>query len=64
MLLFLPRLRFLFLLFPGEQLYHAIAKINDYWVPGKAGAHLHGANIPFAGKEVRMVSQVFVFAWF
>lgn len=42
----------------GEQLYHALARINGFWVPGKTGVHLKGANFPFAGREVRMVSNV------
>jgi hypothetical protein len=41
----------------GEQLYHALAKIRDFWVPGKTGTHLKGANFPFAGREVRLVSH-------
>lgn len=44
----------------GEQLHHALARIQGFWVPGKTGAHLKGANFPFAGREVRMVSLHFV----
>ncbi|KAL7008892.1 hypothetical protein EMMF5_001639 [Cystobasidiomycetes sp. EMM_F5] len=40
----------------GAPLYHAVAKIDGCWVPGKAAPHLEGANFPFAGKEVRLVS--------
>lgn len=45
----------------GEQLHHALARIQGFWVPGKTGTHLKGANFPFAGREVRMVSQIIGF---
>ena len=46
----------------GEQLYHALAKIDGYWIPGKSGLHLKGANFPFANKEVTLVSCSFFFS--
>ena len=41
----------------GEQLYHAVAKIDGCWVPGKTARHLAGANFPFAHKEVQLVRR-------
>lgn len=41
----------------GEQLYHAVAKIDGVWVPGKTGTHLHGANFPYNNREIRLVSS-------
>ena len=41
----------------GQQLYHALAKIEGHWVPGKTGLHLLGGNFPYHHQEVRMVSQ-------
>ncbi|TFK92647.1 hypothetical protein K466DRAFT_480191 [Polyporus arcularius HHB13444] len=35
----------------GSKLYHAIANVNGVRVPGKAGAHLRGASVPFGGQE-------------
>ncbi|TBU58028.1 hypothetical protein BD310DRAFT_928141 [Dichomitus squalens] len=35
----------------GDKLYHAIGVVNGVKVPGKAGAHLRGANVPFGGQE-------------
>ncbi|EJD42412.1 hypothetical protein AURDEDRAFT_67562, partial [Auricularia subglabra TFB-10046 SS5] len=35
----------------GAPLFHAIAIVNGIRVPGKAGRHLGGAAIPFAGQE-------------
>lgn len=40
----------------GEQLYHAVAKINGVWCPGKTGVHLEGANFPWHNGETRLVS--------
>lgn len=40
----------------GEQLYHALTRIDGFWVPGKTGKHLRGANFPYGGREVRIVS--------
>lgn len=41
----------------GQQLYHALAKIEGHWVPGKTGLHLLGGNFPYHHQEVRMVSR-------
>ncbi|KAF8589845.1 hypothetical protein K439DRAFT_273506 [Ramaria rubella] len=35
----------------GARLFHAIAFINDVWVPGKTGEHLGAANVPFGGEK-------------
>ncbi|KAF9646477.1 hypothetical protein BDM02DRAFT_3067698, partial [Thelephora ganbajun] len=35
----------------GEKLYHALGNIDGVNVPGKAGKHLGGANVPFGGYE-------------
>ncbi|GAA5840348.1 hypothetical protein JCM5353_002790 [Sporobolomyces roseus] len=35
----------------GSHLYHALMKIDGIQVPGKTGAHLHGANFPWNGGE-------------
>ncbi|KAI1796840.1 hypothetical protein LXA43DRAFT_859534, partial [Ganoderma leucocontextum] len=35
----------------GEKLYHAMAVVQGVRVPGKTGAHLRGANVPFGGQE-------------
>jgi len=37
----------------GKFLYHAYATINGCKVPGKVGAHLEAAHVPFGGKECR-----------
>jgi hypothetical protein len=42
----------------GEQLYHAVAKINGVWCPGKTGVHLEGANFPWHNGETRLVSSL------
>lgn len=41
----------------GQQLYHALAKIEGHWVPGKTGLHLLGGNFPYHHQEIRMVSR-------
>jgi len=35
----------------GRTLVHAIGEVDGVRVVGKAGEHLGGANLPFAGKE-------------
>jgi len=40
----------------GEQLFHAVAKIEGYWVPGKTARHLAGANFPFHHSERYLVN--------
>ncbi|SCZ96533.1 BZ3500_MvSof-1268-A1-R1_Chr8-2g10272 [Microbotryum saponariae] len=35
----------------GNHLHHAVTTIQGVQVPGKAGAHLKGANFPFGGGE-------------
>ncbi|SCV67356.1 BQ2448_6002 [Microbotryum intermedium] len=35
----------------GNHLHHAVTMIQGVQVPGKAGAHLNGANFPFGGGE-------------
>lgn len=41
----------------GQQLFHALAKLQGCWIPGKTARHLNGANFPFDGKEVCLVSD-------
>ncbi|GAA6014579.1 hypothetical protein JCM11491_004547 [Sporobolomyces phaffii] len=35
----------------GSHLFHAVLTIDGVSVPGKTGAHLHGANFPWGGGE-------------
>lgn len=47
----------------GQQLYHALAKIEGHWVPGKTGLHLLGGNFPYHHREVRMIEGYRVLCW-
>ncbi|KDN48815.1 hypothetical protein RSAG8_02802, partial [Rhizoctonia solani AG-8 WAC10335] len=44
-------------------LYHAYAEIHGAKVPGKTGAHLGGANIPFGGREMVFTDNYYVLCW-
>ena len=46
----------------GEKLYHALAVVQGVRVPGKTGAHLGGANVPFGGGE-HTVEKYEVLVW-
>ncbi|KAL1697140.1 hypothetical protein GGG16DRAFT_120734 [Schizophyllum commune] len=46
----------------GAKLYHALGVVNGVKVPGKAGEHLGGANLPFGGQE-HVVREYEVLCW-
>lgn len=46
----------------GDPLYHAVGNVHGVRVPGKAGAHLNGAQLPYGGREV-FVEYYEVLCW-
>lgn len=47
----------------SEQLFHAVAKLDDVWVPGKTGIHLSGAHFAFKGEEIVLLDDYRVLCW-
>ncbi|KAH9068313.1 hypothetical protein EDB83DRAFT_497921 [Lactarius deliciosus] len=47
----------------GHELYHAVAVIDGVKVPGKAGFHLGGCNIPFGGREHIVTEKYEILCW-
>jgi len=47
----------------GAKLYHALGFIQGINVPGKAGAHLGGAAIPFMGAENNIQENYSILCW-
>jgi len=47
----------------GKELYHAVAVIDGVKVPGKTGAHLGAANVPYDGKEYVVRDDYEILCW-
>ncbi|KAI0833514.1 hypothetical protein BC628DRAFT_1344074 [Trametes gibbosa] len=47
----------------GGKLFHALATVNGVRVPGKTGVHLHGANVPFGGREHVVKQDYAILCW-
>ncbi|KAH9015415.1 hypothetical protein EDB84DRAFT_777934 [Lactarius hengduanensis] len=47
----------------GHELYHAVAVIDGVKVPGKAGFHLGGCNVPFGGREHIVTEKYEILCW-
>jgi len=47
----------------GAKLYHAVGLVSGVRVPGKAGAHLGGCNVSFAGGEHAVTQNYEILCW-
>jgi len=47
----------------GHRLYHAVAVVHGCSVPGKTGAHLGGAHVPFGGSEIIVAEGYWILCW-
>jgi len=47
----------------GTELYHAVAVIDGVKVPGKAGIHLGGCNVPYGGREHVVKEKYEILCW-
>ncbi|KAG1773454.1 hypothetical protein EDD22DRAFT_203491 [Suillus occidentalis] len=47
----------------GQNLYHAKARVDGTWVPGKTGEHLGGCHVAFGGVEQIIINDYEILCW-
>lgn len=47
----------------GQNLYHAMGRVDGIWVPGKTGEHLGGCNVAFGGGEHIIKDDYEILCW-
>lgn len=47
----------------GRNLYHAMGRVDNAWIPGKTGEHLGGCHVAFDGEERVIENDYKILCW-